>query len=202
MFFLGVIIVIKCLKLNKYERIGQIMFKEFPSKFKNLVENEQARLENDGFLIGDYVEFKKTFNPDKHPWTARRGERYKETCRAFMTEGLPLRVAEMYTENVPQFTGRSDTLEARSAPRILNIYQENIPAGRIGGEILPVPSEVMNVVDVGANWSPPRNWYKEEETIISPREVVTDNENLRNPSKNVVIPAKSARTAVVKSLKK
>lgn len=168
------------------------MFKDFVSKFETLVENQKARMENDGFLIGDYVEFRKSFNPEKHPWTARRGERYLQIIHAFMKDGLPLRVAEMYTENPPEFAGRADGLDARSAPRILSIYQENIPAGRIGGEILPVPAEAMNVVDHGNNWSPEHDWAREEKVTIKPEEVKSGDENHNNPKSNKTIPSSSA----------
>lgn len=177
------------------------MFKDYVSKFQVMVENQKARMENDGFLVGDYVEFRKSFNPDKHPWTARRGERYLATIHAFMKDGLPLRVAEMYTENQPQTWGAADALDARSAPRILSIYQENIPAGRIGGEILPVPAEVMKIVDTGANWSPEHDWAKQEKITITPEEVTGGDENHKNPKSNTKIPASSAKEPVVSKAK-
>ena len=173
------------------------MFKDYVSKFETLVENQKARLENDGFLIGDYVEFRKNFNPEKHPWTARKGARYMQTIKDFMTAGLPLRVAEMYTENPPQIAGAADGLDARSTPRILNIYQENMPAGRIGGEILPVPSEAMTIVDHGNNWSPERNWAREEKITITPEEVKVGDEHHNNPKTNKVIPSRSANDPAV-----
>lgn len=177
------------------------MFKDYVSKFETLVENQKARMENDGFLIGDYVAFSKNFNPDKHPWTSRRGARYLQTIHAFMNDGLPLRVAEMYTDNPPQFGGAADGLDAKTFPRILNVYQENIPAGRIGGEILPVPAEVMVVVDHGNNWSPEHDWARKEQVTITPEEVKSGDENHNNPKSNTVIPSSSAKEPKIEKVK-
>lgn len=178
------------------------MFKDYVSKFQIMVENQNARMENDGFLVGDYVEFRKNFNPEKHPWTARRGEEYLKAVRSLMTAGLPLRVAEMYSDNhPPTWGGELGALDVKSAPRILSIYQEDMPMGKLIGQIVPVPAEVMKVVDTGANLAPEHNWAKDEKITITPEEVTAGDENHKNPKSNVKIPASSAREPVVAKAK-
>lgn len=170
------------------------MYKNFASKFVALCETQQVRLENDGFLVGDYVEFKRGFNPLSHPFTKVKGEDYLNALSSFMKDGLPLRVKEIHTTAVPGAFGKADATDAYAAPRVLVIQQETMPVDRIIGVELPVPSDAVKRVEPGSEWGPgTKNWFRDDKVTFSPEEVKSGDTNHSNPKSNISIAGTKAK---------
>lgn len=180
------------------------MYKDFKSKFSQLVENVQDAINNDGFLVGMYVKIKKNALSNTH--VKEKGETLKQRIQKIIDEDLLLVVTGVRTEYAAQAYGLTTGQESAGALRWITVGQEHAPG--FVRDVLELPSTVLDIdLPKENNASPDQpesvkgkgstDQHPPQEKLQVKDVAQTGAEDRMMPDKNVQIPVKSATPAKV-----
>lgn len=112
-------------------------------KFEKIFERVMGRLEMQGFLVGDYVKFKKGFQ--KTPEYALLGDNVKELIQKFQSEDLNIRITGLNTLQPHVKVGTNDPL---TGVLVATIAQDQLGGRIYTGEQINVPVSLLDTAEI------------------------------------------------------
>lgn len=152
----------------------------FKGKYDKIFENTIYRYQQGGITFGDIVKFKK--NALDHEKIKNLGENYKSMIKSAMETDLNLRVSAVKSSR-PSTTMNFDAYGTDAATDFfVDIVVEYAPG--LWRDPMTVPMEVLEYVDLGANLAPVPDSLKRPSKNTKPSEVVANDAERKNPTKN------------------
>ena len=183
---------------------------DIKKKFLHILEETTARMQGDGFCVGDYVKIDLS-KLSKSNWFKSISDDFKSAIKAVANSEYNLKIKEI-DQPFPQSHGWITGTDVVGHPRFAYVYEEI--AANLCGNVVVVPVSALSLVELeGNNITPGHPKYRDEKLTDKPVEVktkaneptTTDNGDRNLPKNNTTIPSgsrKDGRNQVKKPEKK
>lgn len=141
------------------------------SKFLRLLEDISSRYQRAGFLTGDFVQFIDNYKT--HECYKKLSKSIKDKIEEFTADDLHIRVHDVKNKYPSDYPGSSQNTNGIV---FIDLVQDQ-GGGRIHGEIITVPGDLLEVLDKTPNLGEiPDSFDYKRKTNIKPEPVEEDSE--------------------------
>jgi hypothetical protein len=157
-------------------------------KFIKLVEANITRATRGGFLVGDYVEFKKGYK--SHPEYKELADHVKDAIQDLIKSKFNIRVISVNDETPARYLGNPENINGK----VVLVIHADMGGGRRHGENVIIPSCLVTKIDHYPNLAPfPDEVTYQNKEIHTPEEVKPVDGGLKGgtyslPTKNTKLP--------------
>lgn len=169
-------------------------YKDYNSKFSNLVENVISRYQTGGASVGDFCTIRK--DAIKSDYVKSKPQNFIDMVRHAMESGLHLKIGSIKSERADM---QNDLGTAPTGQLFVDVVVEYAPG--LWRDPITLPIECIDIVfPDGNNWSPeiPDSMKHHPKQTIKPEEVSLDNKELndRTNSNKRAMPKKNEKLEI------